>query len=158
MVKVARRLLLGGIAGNARSVDAGLLLLRVGSGLALCTIFEKFLPRAGVWGPQEWFVGDVAKMGFPFPVAFAWAAVLSEFIGGILLALGLASRPAAFTNAVTTFVAAFVYHEDIGRDGVVALAFFLITAALTLTGPGRFSLDGWVASRTGSGPADGAVE
>ena len=141
------RLLLGGTQGNAWGVDAGLALLRVGAGLALCTIFEKFLPRAGVWGPQEWFVNDVAKMGFPFPAAFAWAAVLSEFFGGILLALGLAARPAAFFNAVTTFVAAFVYHKDIGRDGVAALAFFLITASLTLAGPGRFSLDSWLAGR-----------
>jgi hypothetical protein len=51
-----------------------------------------------------------------------------------------------------------VYHADIGRDGVVALAFFLITAALTLTGPGRFSLDGWIASRTGTGPTGRAGE
>jgi hypothetical protein len=104
------RLLLGGTQANAWGVDAGLALLRVGAGLALCTIFEKFLPRAGVWGPQEWFVNDVAKMGFPFPAAFA-------------------------------------YHKDIGRDGVAALAFFLITASLTLTGPGRFSLDSWLAGR-----------
>jgi putative oxidoreductase len=152
MRKTVQRLLLGGILGNAAGVDAGLALLRIGAGLALATIFEKFLPRAGVWGPQEWFVSDVAKMGFPFPTAFAWAAVLSEFFGGLLLTLGLAARPAAFLNAVTTFVAAFVYHEDIGRDGVVALAFFLITASLTLAGPGRFSLDGWIASRRRARP------
>jgi putative oxidoreductase len=147
MRKTARCLLFGGVLGNAAAVDAGLALLRIGAGLALCTIFEKFLPRAGVWGPQEWFVSDVASMGFPLPAAFAWAAVVSEFFGGILLVIGLLARPAALLNAVTTFVAAFVYHQDIGRDGVVALAFFLITAALTLTGPGRFSLDARIASR-----------
>jgi len=68
----------------------------------LCTVFEKFLPRDGVWGPQPWFINDVAKMGFPLPTFFAWCAVLAEFFGGILLMLGLMTRPAALANAITT--------------------------------------------------------
>lgn len=137
----------GGINGNSRTVDIGLTVLRVGAGLALCTIFEKFLPRNGVWGPQEWFIRDVSKMGFPLPSFFAWCAVLSEFFGGILLVAGFLTRPAAFFNAVTTFVAAFIYHKDIGKDGVVAAAFFLMTLTLLFTGPGLFSLDGWLGRR-----------
>jgi putative oxidoreductase len=139
--------LFGGINCNSRTVDIGLAVLRVGAGLALCTIFEKFLPRDGVWGPQAWFINDVAKMGFPLPAFFAWCAVLSEFFGGIFMVAGFLTRPAAFLNAVTTFVAAFVYHKDIGRDGVVAAAFFVMTLTLLLAGPGRFSLDGWLGSK-----------
>ena len=141
-------LLFGRINRNGLSVDIGLTLLRVATGLALCTIFEKFLPRNGVWGPQDWFIKDVAKMGFPLPAFFAWCAVLSEFFGGILLVAGFLTRPAAFFNAVTTFVAAFIYHKDIGKDGVVAAAFFVMTLTLLFTGPGRFSLDGLLGRRS----------
>jgi putative oxidoreductase len=140
----------GGLRGNAIAVDVGLLILRVVSGLALCTVFEKVLPREGRWGPQDWFISDVAKMGFPLPVAFAWVAVLSEFVGGILLILGLLARPAALMNAGTTFVAAFLYHHgDISNSGLMAFIFFAITLSLTIAGPGRFSADAFLSRRFG---------
>ena len=145
-----RGALFGGVRGNAVCVDIGLLILRVIAGLALCTVFEKVLPREGRWGPQDWFIADVAKMGFPFPVAFAWLAVLSEFVGGILMMLGFMTRPAALMNALTTFVAAFLYHHgDIGKGGLMAFIFFAITLSLTIAGPGRFSVDALLSRRFG---------
>jgi len=124
-------------------VDIGLAILRVIVGLAFMTIFENFLPRNGVWGPQPWFVDDLAATGFPVPVLFGWLAVLPGFFGGLLLILGLASRPAAPLNAIVTFVAAFAHHKaDIGQSGLTALNFLTMCttahdrAAWTL-GPGR---------------------
>jgi len=123
-------------------VNLGLAILRVVTGLALCVVFEKILPRDGVWGPQQWFVEDVAKMGFPAPWFFAWCAALSEFVGGILLALGLLTRPAAFFNAITTFVAAFVFHKgDVTGNGLPATLFFALSVAICFAGPGSLSLD-----------------
>ena len=138
-----RDALFGGTKGNRVNTDIGLLLIRIMAGLALCLIFEKVLPRDGVWGPQDWFVEDVAEMGFPLPRFFAWCAALSEFVGGGLLVIGLLSRPAAFFNAITTFVAAFVFHgvDNLPSKGLLALVFFAITLALTFSGPGRFSID-----------------
>ena len=116
--------------------------MRIATGVMLCTVFEKFLPRDGRWGPQAWFIADVAKMGFPIPAFFARCAVLSEFFGRILLALGLLARPAAFFNAITTFVAAFVYHKgDVSGSALIGTVFFASTMGLTLTGPGRISID-----------------
>jgi uncharacterized membrane protein YphA (DoxX/SURF4 family) len=67
--------------------------------------------------------------------------VLSEFFGGILLALGLLARPAARVNAITTFVAAFVYHKgDVSGSALLGTIFFASTMGLTLTGPGRVSI------------------
>ncbi len=84
----------------------------------------------------------VTKMGFPMPVVFAWAAALSEFAGGILLALGLLARPAAFFIFCTMTVAAFVVH---GKDPLnvkeLAFAYWAVAGALMLTGPGDLSLD-----------------
>ncbi|MEZ4389038.1 MAG: DoxX family protein [Candidatus Krumholzibacteriia bacterium] len=142
------RSLTAGIRGNALTVDLGLLVLRVTVGLAFATVFEKFLPRDGVWGPQPWFVDDVARMGFPLPVVFAWLASLSEFVGGILLVLGLWTRPAALANCGVTAVALFVYHDgDIGQTGLTAAVFLVMCTTLALAGPGRVSADGWLARR-----------
>jgi uncharacterized membrane protein YphA (DoxX/SURF4 family) len=141
-MKILRASGFGSPFPHSISIDCGLLLIRLATGILLCTVFEKFLPREGRWGPQDWFIADVAKMGFPFPKFFAWCAVLSEFFGGILLALGLLSRPAAFFNAITTFVAAFVFHKgDVSGSALLGTVFFAATMGLTLTGPGRLSLD-----------------
>ncbi|MEM9666266.1 MAG: DoxX family membrane protein [Bacteroidota bacterium] len=133
---------------HALPTDLGLTLLRVATGLALAIVFEKVLPREGVWGPQAWFVADVAAMGFPYPAFFAWAAALAEFVGGLLLVVGLATRPAALLNAIVLFVAAFLHHGgDIALNGLMAFTFFIMTVTLLLTGPGRFSLDHLIATR-----------
>lgn len=127
---------------TSTATNTGFLILRFFVGLALCTIFEKFFPRDGVWGPQDWFIQDVATMGFPLPTLFAWLAVGAEFFGGILLMLGLFTRPAALLNAVVTFVAAIVYHKgDIAASGLTAFLFMIMCICITLLGAGKFSLD-----------------
>ncbi len=142
-----RRTVTHGIRGNATTIDVGLALLRIVVGLAFMTVFEKFLPKNGVWGPQQWFIDDVAKIGFPAPVLFAWLAVLSEFFGGFLIILGLGTRLAALSNCVVTGVAAFIYHKgDIGQSGLTATVFLAMCATLLIAGPGRFSIDGLIAS------------
>jgi len=134
--------LLGGNQQHSTSQNIGFLLLRFFVGLALCTVFEKFLPKNGVWGPQEWFIQDTANMGFPIPTFFAWVAVLSEFFGGILLMLGLFTRPAALLNVFVTFTATFIYHNgDIGDSGLLSFFFMIMCLCILLFGPGKFSLD-----------------
>ena len=135
-------LLLGSAQQNTLGQNIGFLLLRFFVGLALCTVFEKFFPKNGIWGPQEWFIQDTADMGFPCPLFFAWAAVLSEFFGGILLMLGLFTRPAALLNVFVTFTATFIYHDgDIGNSGLTSFFFMIMCLCILLFGPGKFSLD-----------------
>lgn len=134
--------LYGGIHQNSANQNIGFLLLRFFVGLALCTVFEKFFPKNGTWGPQEWFIQDTANMGFPFPALFAWVAVLAEFFGGILLMLGLFTRPAALMNVFVTFTATFIYHNgDIGESGLLSFFFMIMCLCIALFGPGKFSLD-----------------
>lgn len=124
-------------AGERRRVDLGLLLLRLVAGPALA-----FAHGINKLPPTEGFVAGVAEMGFPAPVLFAWAAGIAEFAGGLLLAVGLFTRPAAFlilfTMAVATFVRQagdpFTEREAAVLHGTIAF-FFLIV------GPGRLSLD-----------------
>lgn len=81
-------------------------------------------------------------MGFPLPGLFAWAAALSEFLGGILVALGLATRPAAFFVFATMAVAAFIRHApDPFRVKELALAYWTMAGTLILMGGGPWSLD-----------------
>lgn len=76
--------------------DLGLLLLRIGMGLAMA-----FAHGLGKLPPSDKLIEGVGSMGFPVPVVFAWLAALSEFAGGILIALGLFTRPASLFLAGT---------------------------------------------------------
>lgn len=142
MNKKIKAFLFGSNKQNSISQNIGFLLLRFFVGLAFCTVFEKFFPKNGIWGPQEWFIQDTANMGFPFPTFFAWVAVLSEFFGGILLMLGLLTRPAALLNVFVTFTATFIYHNgDVGNSGLTSFFFMIMCLCILLFGPGKFSLD-----------------
>ena len=81
-------------------------------------------------------------MGFPMPHVFAWAAALSEFLGGIFLVLGLGTRIAALFVFVTMGVAFMIAHKkDPFQAKELAAAYWTISGALMLTGPGSLSLD-----------------
>jgi putative oxidoreductase len=81
-------------------------------------------------------------MGFPAPKLFAWAASLSEFLGGICIALGLFTRPAALFVFTTMAVAIFIKHgQDPFKRKELAMAYWTISGALMGLGAGKFSLD-----------------
>ena len=116
----------------------GLFILRVAFGLGIARhgygkVFE---------GGATQMVDPVGRMGFPAPVIFAWAAALSEFAGGLLMALGLATRAAAAFVAVTMGTAVFVAHahDPIGTKEL-ALAYLAASLTVLCTGPGPLSLD-----------------
>ena len=118
-------------------VDLGLLLLRVGFGLTLA--FGHGLGK--LTNPQK-FLGSVTRHGFPLPEVMAPIASLSEFVGGILLAIGLATRPAAVFVIGTMLGAAFVVHGgDPFSKKESALAYALAAVVILVAGPGRYSVD-----------------
>lgn len=96
--------------------------------------------------PPEVFVQGVMDMGFPAPVLFAWSATLAEFIGGLALAFGLMTRPAAFFIAVTMFVAAFVRHSaDPYQQKELALVFLIVSILFVARGASKISIDRFLA-------------
>ncbi|WP_412061434.1 DoxX family protein [Rubrivirga sp. IMCC45206] len=131
------------VPDTSHPVDLGLLALRVGAGLLLA-----FAHGLGKLPPSEGFISGTAEMGFPLPALFAWAAGLSEFVGGLLLAVGLATRPAAVFVAITMAVAFFGQHGASVGEGEKALIFLVIVVALGFAGPGRYSLDHAIARRS----------
>jgi len=94
---------------NATLNDGGLFLLRLslGGGLAAIHGRDKLITAVvHLFSGQEWaFVKVVASIGFPQPVLFALLAALTESVGGVLLAAGLATRSAAVAVAFNMSVA-----------------------------------------------------
>jgi putative oxidoreductase len=79
------------------------------------------------------------------PVVAAHLATYAEHAFALLLALGLASRPAALGLFVmTAVIQIFVYPDALMSTHLGWLA---MAAAIVLRGPGRFSLDAWIAGR-----------
>lgn len=98
-------------------------------------------------GSIEGFAKAVASMGFPMPEVFAWAAALSELVGGLFLVLGLFTRPAALFIFGTMFVAAFIAHgSDPFSKKELALAYLTASGALFMLGSGALSMDNWIKS------------
>jgi putative oxidoreductase len=142
-----RNWLFGPGGAGTPTADAGLAALRIGAG-----VFLVLLHGMQKVPPQEGFVGWIGSMGFPAPLLFAWLAAIAEFVGGILLALGLLTRPAALYVVVHFTVVVLVAHAgDPLADRELALLFGLTALAFAAVGPGRFSLDALIARRKGAG-------
>lgn len=124
------------VVGSAPA-DLGLLMLRLFAGLSLALAHGR-----GKLPPTERFLAGVEEMGFAFPLFFGWAAAFSEFVGGILIALGLFTRPAAFFIAFTMAVAAFIRQAgDPFAERELALLYGVVAVTLLLTGAGRYAVD-----------------
>lgn len=98
---------------------------------------------------------------FGWPLAFAhhtgfaewpgWYAGLIEFVAGLLIAVGLFTRAAAFIASGTMAVAYFWIHQPHalwpvgdppdGNGGEMAILFCFGFLLLVFLGPGRFSID-----------------
>jgi putative oxidoreductase len=94
------------------------------------------------------FAGWLGSMNVPAPQASAVLAGLAEFGGGLLVALGLFTRPAALVFAINMLTAIALVHTgafDNANQGLefpMTLAVALLT--LVFTGPGRLSVDSFI--------------
>lgn len=117
--------------------DLGLLLFRLFVGLSMALAHG-----LGKMPPSDKFLAGVEALGFPLPIVFAWAAGLSEFVGGLLIALGLFTRKASLFLGVTMAVAAFGRHgADPFNVKELSLLYFFACALFIFAGAGKYSLD-----------------
>lgn len=114
------------------------LLLRVVAGLLLAL---------HGWGkiqdPMQ-LVGMVESLGFH--PGFIWAPLLAatEFFGGILLAIGLLTRPAAVATSIVLLVTVYFHwiFKAQGLDGAEkSILWVSMTLLILLQGGGRYSVD-----------------
>jgi putative oxidoreductase len=90
--------------------------------------------------------GFLDKFGFTPGVFWATLIGSTEFFGGILLVLGLLTRPIAFMFAVFMYVAAFHFNIKSGyfwTKGGIEMPLLLLAIALVILvrGGGEYSLD-----------------
>src|SRR6202051_535073 len=124
----------------------GLLILRLGIGVILAAHGAQKL--FGVWGGPgmtKW-AQSVQRLRIRPAQPWAWIAALSEFGGGLLLALGFLSPLGSLAITGAMLVALATVHLPRGfwvTKGGFEFNLTLIAAAVTLalTGPGAYSLD-----------------
>ncbi len=126
----------------ARHPNAGLLLLRlvIGGHPAVMT-----WDNVTSWARMLEFRDFLAHHGFAFPLACAVVSVAAQFVGGLMLVVGLHARWAALVLAFN-FVVAIVMVDAKAAYPAAFPALALVAGALCLafTGPGRLSLDAWL--------------
>jgi len=118
--------------------DLGWALIRFVSGASLAA-FHGY--RKVFEGGAQRLAGGVAELGLPFPLFSAWAASLSEFVGGILLAIGLATRASGLFIGGTMLVALYSHRNDPLADMELAAIYLAVAVAAMLMGSGRYGLD-----------------
>lgn len=122
--------------------DEGLLMLRIGMGsMMMYHGAPKILGGAAGWAK----VGAAMKfVGITFaPEFWGFMAASSEFFGGLLIILGLATRLACAMVTVTMGVAVAM---KLGTGGGLfgasqALENGIVYLSLLISGPGKYSLD-----------------
>lgn len=127
-------------------MDAGLLLARITLGVLMAAHgSQKLLGWFGGYGLAG-TAGFFEALGFRPGRLFVTAAAATEIAGGVLLAVGLLGPVAAASIVSVMVVAAVSVHWQHGvfaaSNGIeVPLLYGAGAAALTLTGPGAYSLD-----------------
>ncbi|MEL0639969.1 DoxX family protein [Pseudoalteromonas aliena] len=128
------------------------LILRVPAGLILAAhgaqkLFAWF-GGYGLEGTGQWMASIGLEPGY-------WLAMMAgsaEFFGGIALAIGLLTRPAAVVAGFTMLIAIFSVHISNGlfmaNNGYeYALTLLVVTVVLAIQGAGSFSLDNVLAKK-----------
>ena len=135
------------------SGDLGLLILR-GAGFLLAATFglQKFS-----WYWTAFHAGKslsaiglaplIARMGFPIAVVLALWITFNESIGAFLIGCGFLTRILA-ASAALGMAGALYTSVRLHEDWLRAALYLIVFVALALIGPGKFSVDYLIKSKT----------
>lgn len=93
----------------------------------------------------------IAQMGFPAPVVLALWITFNESIGAFLIACGLLTRILAMSAALG-MAGALYTSLRLGEDWLRAALYLIVFVTLSLTGPGKFSIDRCLQTRKTNRP------
>ncbi|MDP2430580.1 MAG: DoxX family protein [Pseudomonadota bacterium] len=125
-------------------------------GLRLLLAYEFWESGLEKLNGMNWFADIQDQFPFPFnlvPPDISWQlATWSELIGPVALVLGLGTRFASVSLIILTVVAWASVHAGNGYNIVdngfkLPLIYLAMFVPLLLTGPGKLSLDHWIARR-----------
>lgn len=129
---------------NLPSIDAGLLVLRVGVAAFMLT---HGVPKLlNLFGSEEIAFADPLGLGATTSLLLA---TFAEFICSILILLGLGTRLAAIVLIINMAVAFFIFHaQDPFKGKELAGIYLLIFIVILITGAGKYALDYYWLKRT----------
>lgn len=125
-------------------------------GLRLLLAFEFWQAGVEKFNGENWFADIQDEFPFPFnmvPPEISWQlATWTELIAPVLLVLGLATRFASVSLIILTIVAWASVHAGLGYNVCdngfkLPLIYLIMFIPLLLSGPGKLSLDHWIARR-----------
>jgi putative oxidoreductase len=130
----------------ANTYDYASLILRVGLGAILIPHGMQKLFGMFAGPGMNNFIALLGKLGYPMPGFWGWAIALTEFVGGILLVLGLFTRPVALALLIfmlestrfTSGMGGFFWTKG-GAEYSILLA--LCAVYFLIRGGGPYSLD-----------------
>jgi uncharacterized membrane protein YphA (DoxX/SURF4 family) len=135
------------------SRDLGFLILR-GAGFLLAATFG--VQKIG-WYWTAFHAGKslsaiglaplIARMGFPIPVVLALWITFNESIGAFLIGCGFLTRILA-ASAALGMAGALYTSVRLEEDWLRAALYLIVFVALALMGPGKFSVDYLIKSKT----------
>jgi putative oxidoreductase len=126
-----------------RATALAVLVMRVWMGLNF--VFSHGLSKIS---DPEAFLGYSSVQKFPAPEVSGWFAILAEFVGGILLTVGLGTRVVSLALFGTMLGAGLVVHwADPWMKKEFALTYAVIALFFVAYGGGRYSLDRWIRRR-----------
>jgi len=138
-------------------IDLGLLALR-SAGLLL--VFTFGVQKIG-WYVSAFHSGKtfssiglaplIAHMGFPAGVILALWITFNESVGAFLIACGLLTHILAISAALG-MAGALYTSLRLGEDWLRAALYLIVFVTLSLTGPGKFSIDRRLQARKTSRP------
>ncbi len=125
-------------------------------GLRLLLAWEFWEAGVMKYTGENWFINVQEDFPFPFnvvPVDFSWfLATWSELLGAVALVIGLGTRFFSVTLIILTAVAWASVHAGNGYNVCdngykLPLMYLIMFIPLVLSGPGKLSLDHWLAKR-----------
>jgi putative oxidoreductase len=123
-------------------------------GLRLLLAYEFWLAGVEKFNGENWFADIQEQFPFPFnvvPVEISWQiSTWTELIGPVMLVLGLGTRFASVSLIILTIVAWISVHAgngyNVSDNGFkLPLIYLVMFVPLLLSGPGKLSLDHWIA-------------
>jgi putative oxidoreductase len=137
------------VLGKTWTGDFALLALRLALGAVMA--YHGWLKIGDVSG----FAGFVESLGVPAPTLLAYLVTYLEFLGGIALIVGLATRYVAallaiemvFTIALVKVDVGLIAPDGAGAGAELDLLILAIALGLVLTGAGRWSVDALLTGR-----------
>ena len=126
--------------------NTGLLLLRIGVGLCIAIMhgWDKISSGPELW-TQLGGTAELIGIGF-LPALWGFLSAVAEFVGGLLVVVGLLFRPALILLVLNMSMAATMHVMTGNGSPELAIIYGIVFFSLIFIGPGRYSLDAYYGS------------